>query len=115
MVTSAYRSKLYMEKEGWISEVVEHRQGCFHRTDLFGFGDVIAFSRDVGILLIQAYYKGAAKQHIKLWPKTNKLIREWVKAGGLFEHQVWYREKKSVDGRKPWKVKRIGLGVVIVS
>ena len=56
-MTTAYRSKLWLERYGWTAAVVEHRRGKF-RYDLWGVADVVALppaKGGTGALFVQAY------------------------------------------------------------
>lgn len=93
-VTTAYRSKLRLEEQGWDAAVVETRHGKF-RMDLFKTFDVLAFHRHHGILMVQAYEHKAWKGHAHLTAE-HSVIKAWLDAGGLFCHHVWHRPRKKL-------------------
>lgn len=101
--TSASRSRDFMRKLGWEAECVEHRRGNFIRVDLFGFADVMAYKEGDGILLIQAYRKDTKKLHDHM-DKSHPKIREFIAAGGRFEHHIWTHSVKG--GKNRWTVER---------
>ena len=109
MVTTAALSRDWLRKNGWIAEVVEHRAGNF-RHDMFGFADVMAYHPDKSILLVQAYRKGAEKDHEKLTPEKNQFVKLWLASGGKFDHHVWSFDSKGMrNKRKTWHVEIISI------
>ena len=90
-MTTAARSRDLMRHLGYLSEVVEHRQGRFLRKDLFDLGDTLAI-KPGAIILIQAYRSGATKQHAHL-NGSHPTVRAWLRAGGRFQHHRWFARK----------------------
>lgn len=112
MTTTASMSCNFMRKEGWTAETVEKRVFNMRR-DLLGIGDVLAFKPKEGIALVQAYRKGAEKEHEHL-KKNHPVVNAWIKAGGRFFIHCWNKKcmlKK--DGRKG-KAKRWTVEIIEV-
>lgn len=103
MVTTAARSRDFLRKLNYIAEVCEHRRTSFIRVDLFGVADVIAVGHGE-IILVQAYHKSAAKDHLHINAK-HPFIKKWIECGGKFELHEWHYTTKK--GRKKWAVERI--------
>lgn len=102
MVTTATLSRDYCRKLAFTAENVEKRNGIY-RNDLFDVGDVIAFKPNYGIFLIQAYRKGAKKEHEHL-DASHPTIKLWLESGGRFVHHEWHKFGKR-GKRKQWVVK----------
>ena len=101
-MTTAYRSKLWLEKNGWKAEVVEHRRGRF-RYDLFGAFDVMAIRKYPDgrgeVLLVQAFEDRDAKKHRHWWDKD--IVKMFQSAPITVATMSW----KKVGGR--WNKPRI--------
>ena len=102
MTTTASRSCDYMRKDGWMAETVEKRVFNMRR-DLLGIGDVLAFKPLHGIVIVQAYRKGAEKEHEHL-RKNHPIVNAWIKSGGRFLIHEWNKKaiikKNGMKGRQ---------------
>lgn len=109
-MTSAYRTALWLRKQGFTAHVVEHTYGGL-RHDLAGVGDVLAWAPKQ-ILLIQAYQddQRARDKHRHL-DANHPVIKSWTEAGGRFVH---VRLRKRMKKRRPhWEFRLIHLDEVV--
>lgn len=104
MTTTASLSCNFLKKQGWISEVVEKRVFNIRR-DFLGIGDVIAFKPEHGIMIVQAYRKGAGRAHEHL-KNNHPIVNAWLRSGGRFLLHEWNKKCVIKKNGKKGKAKR---------
>lgn len=99
---SVQRTLEYLRDLGFSAAVVEHfNPYSRHREDLFGFIDIVALSKDVGIVGVQACGTDWGEHITKLHVDRRFAAEKWAEAGG----KIWlvgWRKLKVVkkDGTK---------------
>ena len=108
-MTTAYRSKLWLERYGWTAAVVEHRRGKF-RYDLFRIVDVVAIPPEgsQGILFVQSYLDTARdRERHKGMDCNHEIIQKILKSGSFFVHHRWSKN------RGVWRVRILDMKGII--
>jgi hypothetical protein len=101
-MTPTARSLKLLRDTGHIAGVVERFLAAANkRSDLFGFGDVLAVHRVVsGVLLVQATTLSNLAARMKK-ARSKPELAVWLRAGQRFEAWGWYRRAGK------WHVKRV--------
>jgi hypothetical protein len=101
-LTPTGRTLVFLRRAGFLAAVVESWvRGANLRRDLFGFPDVLAFHRDGLFLLVQVTTADHLADRLAK-AKARPELAAWLRAGGRFRVDGWYRGKKG-----KWQVKQV--------
>lgn len=109
-------SKKHLDKQGWVSGVVESRiPHTFITRDLFGFADLLAFkprTREIALVQVTggAGVSNANARIAKI--KSEPLAAMWLMAGGLIFVHSWQTVKGQKDRKlRMWNIVNLGSSI----
>ena len=118
MTSPTARTLAHFHKKRWPADVVERiLPHTYHRSDLFGFLDIVVLDLDsLRILGIQCTTADNAAARVKkITGERGTIARHWLTCGGIIEVWGWREYAKTAMGGewrgKRWRPRIVTVGV----